>query len=477
MTCLYNTYFATIWITNVLAIPIGLVMIVWGLAWYGTPNRLAIGLAVGLVAVAWIVYLRGHGSRVLMRAAAWPAFCTGDYFPTTEDELIAAIAKITKGNSKPAPEIVGSGWGYFLYRRGPRAPRVFLHNFQGQVPGQNRWKSGTTITAVNKVLKARNLTFRTHPTMDYISIGSWFACSNHGNGGEPAGKSSDALKDARVLDMQTMNIETLRYPKIREIFDAELERIRKSPFGAATPCRYCIIDCEFAEDKLADNGDVQKRCIVIDSPEAAAAWLDPRQELRLLFLGAARKVGLGIQWGPLYDGDYHGHRDPHFCSRFCQFLQIDVCSAVCGWYESAYYEVDGVKYLKNFTGVTTRYDANRWMPTVWPIQTISVVLGGYRNYEVFFKLDGRLDGNTLYKLCMDMIAIHQAHGGRSEIRHGAPEGAVCLDVSMNKHWAEPLRMLKQKFGVTRIALHPGKWNNSKYIKTAPGQMRVPVGIL
>jgi hypothetical protein len=472
MTCRYDAFFAAIWITNVLAIPAAGTLLVWALANTGTPPRAAVGAVGGVAALAWLVYLRLHGPRVLMRAAAWPAVCTGDYFPRTEEELTAAAAAVMAATGKP-PEVVGSGWGFFLYRRGPRGPRIFLHLFRGRVAGAQRWKAGSTIAQVNRALRARNLTFRTHPSMDYISLGSWFACSNHGNGGEPAGRSSDALKNARVLDMRTNSIETLEYPRLREAFDAEHLRIRQAAPGA-DPCRYCIVDCAF--HNLADNGDVQKRCIVVDSPAAAAAWLNPTQELRLLFLGAARDVGLGVQWGPLYDSEYHKHRDPHFCSRCCSFLQVDVFSAVCGWYESASYEVDGVKYLKSYTGVTTRYEANRWMPPVYPVQTISVVLFGYRNFEIFFKPARRLDGNTLWQLVKELVAMHRAHGGRSEIRHGPPDGAVCVDVSMNKRFDAPFRLLKQQFGVGTVALHPGKWNDPRELSTKPCA-RVPIGQL
>ena len=73
MTCLYNTYFVTIWLTNVLAIPMALTMIVWGIGWYWVPERLAIGLSLAVAGLVWIIYLRLHGPRVLMRAGAWPA--------------------------------------------------------------------------------------------------------------------------------------------------------------------------------------------------------------------------------------------------------------------------------------------------------------------------------------------------------------------------------------------------------------------
>tara|TARA_Y100000389_G_scaffold204704_1_gene259046 strand:+ start:518 stop:1915 length:1398 start_codon:yes stop_codon:yes gene_type:complete len=465
---LYNTYFATIWLTNVLAIPVVVAMVIWAIGWHWVPERLAIGLIDAAVGLVWIIYLRLHGPRVLMRAGAWPALCTGDYFPRTEEALVAAVTAVVNETGQP-PVVVGSGWGFFLYRKGPKGRRIFLHNYKGLVPGTQRWRAGTTIAQANLFLKKKGYTFATHPTMDYISLGSWFACSNHGNGGATAGKSSDALKNARVLNMAAGTIETLEYPEIRKLFDG------KEAF------KYCIIDCEFAQDKLAQNSDVQKRGIKVDSPESAAVWLDPTQHLRLLFMGAARDHGIGIQWGPLYDaseyGGVHGHRDPHCCQRWCSFFQVDVCSVIGGCYESAYTEVDGVKYLKNFTGVTTRYHANKWMPTVAPWQTISVVLSGHRNYEIFFKLEEPLNGKTLWKLVSELIGMHKKFGGRSEIRHGAPEGAICLDMSMNKNFIAPFRILKLEMGVDTVALHPGKWNDPREIRTRPWCRRVPIGEL
>ena len=476
MTCAYNTYFATIWLTNVLSIPAAISLFVWALVNVDVPSRAITGASLGAVALAWVIYLRLHGPRVLMRAGAWPAVCTGDYFPRTETELMEAVREIMQPSKdddgdversqktpiapKVPPTIVGSGWGFFLYRKGPRGPRIFLHDFKGRVPGKPggpiRWLSGTTIAEVNRYYLKDDKTFKTHPTMDYISIGAWFACFNHGNGGSPAGKSSEHLKVACVLNMKT--IELTEYDdveKLRELFDGPRKK------------DHCIVWCEF--HKLVDNEDLQKRCIVVDSLKAATKWMETDQQLRLLFVGAARGVGLGVQWGPSYGNNFHRRRDPHFCSRFCQFLQVDICSAVCGWYESATYEIKGVKFLKAYTGMSTRYEANRWMPTVWPIQTLSVVIGGYRNFEIFFKLPPGpqdtpekdykiLDGETLWRLVDTLIEMHKKHGGRSEIRHGATESPICLDVSMNRDFDAPFKLLKNEFGVQNVALHPGKWN-------------------
>jgi hypothetical protein len=481
MTCLYNFYFVLIWSTNVLSIPGALTLAIWALARNKQPD-LALGGIFALLMIAWVIYLRLHGPRVLMRAAAWPAVCTGDYFPRTEDELIDAAAAIYAKTGRP-PAVVGSGWAHFLYRRGPRGPRIFLHNYKGTVPntpkGVECWRSGSTIASVNKHLRARGLTFKTHPTMDYISLGAWFACSNHGNGGATAGKSSDALKVARVLDMTAIDLNDKKksyikewdYATLRKEFDIEFQRTN---YNAATdaPIKYCIVDCTF--QKLAPNDVIQKRCIVVEDATSAGEWLKPTAHLRLLFLGRARSVGLGVQWVPIFDGD-NGHRDPHFCSRWCSFLQVDIFSVVCGWYEPAYRkDKNGVKLLTAYEGVTEWYHANLWMPAVWPWQTVGVVLGGYRNFEVFFFLPNgeRLTGESLWVMVKGLIKMHKKHSGRSEIRLGAPEGAICLDVSMNRDHGALFTFLWDTFRVDEIAFHLGKFNDPREIRVHKNQRRV-----
>jgi hypothetical protein len=496
MTCAYNTYFVLTWLTAILAIPTAIVMIIWTIGWNWIPMRVAIGVTTTLLLIIWTIYLRTHGPRVLVRSGAFPAFCTGDYFPRTEKELIDAAFDIYTKTGR-APAVVGSGWAHFLYRRGPRGPRIFLHNYVGPVPlvvgdgaGVERWRSGTTITTINKHLRSRvskeaplGLTFRTHPTMDYISIGAWFACSNHGNGGANAGKSSDALKTARVLDMTAIDkqdpekkyIKRWTYKKLRTEFDLEFKRIR---YNASTtePIRWCILDCEFNNEKIAENTMIQKRCIVVEDENSAAEWLNNLAHLRLLFVGKARKIGLGVQWLPTYEPN-NPHVDPHFCSRWCNFFQVDIFSVVWGWYESSYKKnAMGVKLLTEYDGRTERYHANMWMPTVWPWQTVTVVLAGYRNFEIFFYLPGReqLTGKSLWKLVSGLIGVHKKHGGRSEIRHGAPTGAICLDVSMNRDYIAIFKFLWEALGVDEVAFHLGKFNDPREIKpyVEMGQRRV-----
>ncbi len=451
MTVLYNVYLVSIWLSNLAALPLAIAAIVFAVFFRNDGVLLALFALLASVLSFWFVYLRLHGNRVLLRAGAWPGLCAGDATPRTEEELVLAAAKIYNATGRP-PQVVGSGWGYFLKRSGPVGPRIFLHRFTGRDADTMRWRSGTTIVQLNNFFEKQGMTLKTHPTMDFVSIGSWFSCGNHGNGGASAGKSSDALKNARVLDMVNNEINVWDYKELRQEFDKEYARVRFSP---TLPIRFVIIDCEF--HSLTRNIQIQKRCVVVESKESAAEWLTPSAHLRLLFLGSARSVGLGVQWMPIYNP--MRHKDPHFCSRWCNFFQVDIFSTFGGCYESKYREVEGVKYLTAFEGVTKWREANRWMPLVWPWQLIAVVLAGFINFEIFFKLDKPLDGETLWALVKELIKMHKQFSGRSEIRYGATGGAVCLDVSMNRNF-EQVFVLLRRFGVKRVALHLGKYNQA-----------------
>jgi len=94
---------------------------------------------------------------------------------------------------------------------------------------------------------------------------------------------------------------------------------------------------------------LQKRGVVVKDAQSAADWLAPGASLRLLFLGAARNYAIGLRWEKPYDNE--AHSDPHGCSRFCQFVQVDVFSVFCGWHEK----------MEKYTGKTSLYEANRRM--------------------------------------------------------------------------------------------------------------------
>ena len=451
MTFAYRCYFTLVWLPAILAVPAALTLAIWGITQYQSVPRLWIGLGVAAVLAVVAAFMRTHGPRVMIRAGAWPALCIGDYTPTTEAALRAAVKTVFEKTGKP-PTIVGSGWGFFLYRYGAVGPRIFTHRYTGRQENDRlRWKSGTTIMSLTRtLLKERDQVLETYPTMDYITLGGWFGPGCHGNGGPASGKSSDCMLNARVLDMTADRIvgnKPIGYKELRKLFDG------------SDSYRYCILDVAIGVTK--QNSDVQKKGIVIDSQETAAEWLDPRAYLRVIFMGAAREYGIGLQWLPIYDTEAHGHRDPHCCSRYCQYTQVDNCSVVCGWHEP----------MSKFNGVVSRFHANQWIPPILPLEVLFVTFAGYRNFEIFFKLPaGDLDDRRLWSLMQSVIKMHKRIGGRSELRNGNAKGLVCLDMALTGRFNAPFEMLYNEFNVDRVSLHLGKWHD---LPTTPCQ-RVPL---
>ena len=444
-TCAFTAYFLLWWIPAVLAIPASITLIIMGL-WASEsdarPELYITAFSVAFALILYTVVLRMHSPRVLIRSGAFPALCRGDSTPKTEADFLGAVARIYRETGKP-PTIVGSGWGFFLKHEGAKGKRIFTHNFKGKSPRNlKRWRAGTTIAHVAKELLKDGVTFGSHPTMDYISLGAWFSQANHGNGGDRGTASSKCLKNARVLNMVTGEVVTMQYKQIRILFDG------------ADASNHAMLDVEL--HNFVPNFDVQKRGIIINSPETAAEWLAPGSYLRLCFQGAARSYSIGARWEDPYEDT--NHREPHCCSRFCQYFQIDICSVFGGWHEP----------MSKFRGVCDLYSANKWMPLVFPFETITVLLSGIRNFEVVFQIGRVLDGQTLFLLISEMIKIHKLVGGRSEVRYGrlAADTPIFLDCAMQMGEGTRMvfEMLKDKLGVTEVALHPGK---QTYLSTSP----------
>jgi hypothetical protein len=409
-----------------------------------------VGLAIGLGSAAalclvYTLFMRLHGNQVLVRAGRWPTLCQSVRFPKTPTQAAKACSALYARHGTP-PLVVGGAWGFYLYRKLVVPNCIFTHRMRGLLDTENDvWAAGTTIREVLDYYSKQKtkyhphgLTFSTHPTMEFITIGAWFATGSHGNGGDRARGSSKTMQTATLFDMYSNKPRVVNYTELRKIFD-----------NPKTRKQWIVLKVQF--QNFMDNYRVQKKGIIIDSPETADEWLEDGAHLRLCFMGAARKFALGLRWQECcYDeAEAASHRDPHFCSRICLFLQADVFSAIIGYHE---------KMIK-YRGSSTYLNANRWMPDLLPIMATLVTVTGYLNAEIYFRLPNTLDGETLYAMIQELIAIHKEHGGRSEIRYGKklPKTTVFLDMSMNKTFTPIFKMLKKTFGVTEAALHIGKY--------------------
>ena len=441
----YVSYFATVWgFVTVAALGVvgfGIASIVFGVEHHKRDNlELAIGLgSAAAFCLMYTLVMRMHGNQVLVRAGRWPALCQAVRFPKTSDEAIAACEELRRGNDK-LPMVVGGAWGYYLYRKLADPNCIFTHRMRGLVDKSNQmeWYAGSTLREVLDFYSKRGCTVSTHPTMEYITVGAWFATASHGNGGDLAKGSSHTMASAFIYNMRTGRELDVDYKQLRMRFDSE-----------DTRAEWIVLKVTF--QKLIRNATLQKKAIVIKDAQSAAEWLEDDARLRLCFMGAARDYGFGIRWEECcYDQDAAAaHYDPHCCSRFCTFLQADVCSVVCGCREN----------LMAWRGQSSYLNANRWMPALPPVFATLVTLTGYLNAEIYFRLDQPLTGGKLWSIIKDLIQVHKEYGGRSEIRYGrrSANTTVFLDMSMKVSFHPILSMLHKKHGVTEAALHPGKY--------------------
>ena len=440
MSCAYDTFYSVVWGSAVLAIPaiiglfVWLMVIVSDIGDESHAERIVwIPVAI-LVLIAWTVGLRRHGYRVLIRAGAFPAWCRGDRFPHDEVELRQAVVEL-KQKTDRNPAIVGGGWAHFLKRYGAPSPRIFTHEFKGRLPNEpNRWRAGTTIATVVKHYEKQGRTLETHPTMDYISIGSWASHCNHGNAGDANSGVHQGFDTITVLDMNTGSTQRVDYKTVRRLFDSTVEN------------RFVVLDISF---KTVSEKELQKRGILVSDPQSAADWLAPGAVLRVCFLGGARDYAIGLRWEKPYNDNTH--RDPHCCSVFGQFLQADILSIFGGCHEP----------MSQFEGKVTLSNANRWIPPLFPVMIIGTIFTGLLNFEVFFKLSEPLNGNTLSRFILSAVDFHKKRGGRSEVRYGKPSASSIIhwDVSLHRrHFEAAFQFLADTLGVAECAIHPGKHN-------------------
>jgi hypothetical protein len=483
MTVAYSAFVALLWCSSCLALFAGLAAVVLSAVWAADNDPallVSVGGVAGALLLAWAILPYLHDVRVLIRSGSFPALCMGDETPTSEVALVAAADRMLQRTGR-APAIVGSGWGFYLQRRGPRAPRIFTHRMRGPAPDSKRealpreWLAGTPIAQVVKTLEAQGYTLPAHPTMDYITVGSWFAFGNHGNSALPEGANGAIFERARVVEMLPGSGSTIvtieGYSELRSLFDTE----------AST---HCVVSVTFKRDAFVRNIDVQQKAQFLDSATAAADWLTPTAKLRVCFLGRARPDAFAITWtacrsqsregpglrdeelGEDCDESLHGKRDPHGCSRWCKFVQVDVCSVVGGWYHAP--------FDAQWSGVATLADSNRWTPFIAPIENAVPVLLGIVNFELVFKPTKPLTGETLFKLLEALKKdVHGALGGRTELRY--TDGTVYLDCSFAKRNFEVLAkaLHDSPLKVREVALHPGKYQLTP--KQLPRLKLVPLG--
>ena len=490
----YTPYFVVVWGAVCLSVPVVIAMavllVVFGVDVAGDAGQaearipaFAVCGALLVMGLLFTILMRSHGPRLLVRSAAWPGWCTGDAYPRRAEQLKKAVKEMTEGQDCGAtrlPTVVGGGWGFFLQRHAAEAPRIYTHNMTGLMKKQegdrgDRWRSGTTIAALVRHYENQDpsMTLNHHPTMDYISLGAWFSQGNHGNGGNTEAALHPPLIEGTVYDMMLQS-------------DIEVDDVEILELVYNDPKRYCVLDVTLNPQALVLNSSapdmlLQKECLQIFTDDRrleqglknAFKWMSESDaggsHLRLAFFGRARSYGMALRWTDQRVGEQAAtkdenkrpyfllcpcipwrvrHVDPHHLQRLANFLQVDTFSAWGGCHESMY----------AFRGYTTWSNANRWVPPLFPIQTVFVALAGYKNFEPIFKLpSGKFGGFEFHDLAIRLQELHRKIGGRSEVRYGGESGVIYLDIAIRSaRYREVFEMLRE-MKVTKVALHMGKY--------------------
>ena len=434
MTLAYSVYLVTVRVvTALLLLPIVVAFVVVTFYGSGWVDYVACVVAALSITGLW-VQSSLPSTQTLVRTGVYPLCCSS--FPRTEKQLRMRVRWAVEKFGQP-PTIIGSGWSFFLNRRAPGANSIYIQNLSSRI-GEFEWLAGATVGQVCEELRAMNLTLSSRPTLDDTTLGSWISANGHGNASTLAGGANATFKEVRVLDMLSDSVLVAPGSAVKELFEGE---------GAY---KYCVLSCKL---KVVYDGVVQMKGTKIEDAESAAEWLAPTSQLRVMFVGAARDYGLGIVWQQKTEAELQraSHVNPHFASRVCFYLQVDICSVVCGWHES----------LKKYDGFSRLSDANRWSYWGWPLgiglAQLGIVCAGLHNFEIFYVKDG-VDGVYLWDLTQSLVNMHHRVGGRTEIRV-ATEGAmnIChLDCSLHVSKSRLVFDLLYDMGVREAALHRGK---------------------
>lgn len=506
MTCAYVTWMLIVWGLLPAASIGGLVAAAFAVVLLVDENSDVLGHVLVALAVLLLLYslvcnTRGNTARTLAGTLPCTNWFVSDRTPTSLEDLNRAIKKLRryKGTTGPRvyPSIVGSGWGYFTMRRGAAGSRIFMHRLSGVKSVDHKkglitfFAGSTTLECVRTLRKTFTVkreedgreypaTFWSHPTLSHISIGSWFGCSNHGNTGPMGQPSSYAVAKLglQVWDMSDndpmSNPKFLSYQDARELFDR--------PKYAR---EHLIVAVTFARDNLAPDFMVQKKLTVVRDEASAEEWLfKSKANLRVLFMGSGRTVGLGLSWKPVYKPEVTRglffwlpcwrvqHIDEHDCglSRLTRVTQLDTCSAVGGCYEGCYTKNGG----DSWRGISTLSDANLWSPlTMLPIAPLTVALVGLLNFEIICRLPNPgMTPDALWRLVDGLTKMHREGRcwpfyrlGRTEIRYkkATPDGVLFLDCALQRRdMHRPFEVLKKVTdgNLEKVALHSGKYRGA-----------------
>ena len=387
---------------------------------------------VGLWVISWwfllllipFVFLRLDYVRVRIRTLT----CCGSS-PSTRKELIEAC----KGDVT----VVGQGWHFFLKREPPSKQVVFTSRFHKpyKVEGKTYYPCGMTIHALAKLFKEKQA-FYSLPSYENISLGAWIADWNHGSQGDEGQPSDHAFDKVDYIPKKGQ-------PK--QVAYSELNRADIT----------CILGVSINSDNLNFNKLYEKKAMEIT--DDMSQWLQPCFQ-RVLFIG---RKSIGVTWksserkaSKWQCCSKKFHHDPHLCSRFCLWFQIDplnyndecgCCSLFNCFQEN----------LSDYNSLVSNYHINRLVPYVATIMTVFTC--STYNFEIFVDLKDKFKNKEKELEFFNNLhtELRDIQSGRSELRYGSRY--LFIDVSLKNGFERPFKVLRE-LGIKEYALHKGKYD-------------------
>lgn len=417
---MYHLYFIIQWFSLLCLSSLGLWVVSW---WF-------------LLLLIPLIILRLDCVRVRIRTLR----CGGCYnSPRTRDGMIKACS-----NKKVT--VVGQGWHFFLQRKGAPGKIVFTQRFKDPYPLKDPYTyknvtyypCGMTIGALAKKMKKEGKAFWSMPSYENISVGAWIMDWNHGSQGIDGNPSDHAFDMVDYLDTN----DNEKQDKYEDINRDDIK---------------CLLGVSIDKTKLNDNKTYEKSAMIVNSEEDMKEWLKPCVQ-RVLFIG---RQNIGVVWREKTREADTGccpalHKDPHLCSRFCLWFQIDPLNFLdkcgcCNLFSCLQED------MKAYNSLVDNYTINRLVPYIATVMTVFAC--STYNFEIFVDL-GIVKGvaafvkertTFLHNLVQELSGIKS---GRFEIRYGSR--FLFIDVSLKSGFERPFEIL-QGLGVKEYALHKGKY--------------------
>ena len=380
------------------------------------------------------------------------------------------------------------------------------------------WHACTKLSKVMDHYKKKGQALPSAPAIDDVTLGAWFATGSHGSAGPKA------LELTLVADAAAKNLPRT-HAKFKAVWLYCNSKTQGDPIlypgdtlqGAKTEIQtgldpnnktYAILYVQLqivndvnvrmeAYDLHLDSNASQPDARPLLSDESTGNqdrqddsrgptdrtvdewWLETNAVERMIFVGGRQAFYLKWIW---IDGDEDkrhkdkenqhsnicipqtwcckpvAHVDPHVCSTTCRWFQADILTGFRNGCCSKFEE------MKLWRGRSTLSYATRFVPpSILPIPSMLAVLWSNQvNFEIFYKLNNKVQSNDLRTIIRGLHNIHKELSGRSEIRYAGHWYSFMIDVwvaeSKVEAYVNGIEILMESYTKTSVKLHRGKYS-------------------